>query len=165
MAHEELLTVEYMNKVFGFISARTKTVVHAEDLSQDALLHMVMACRRDKAIAYPRAVFGKIIRDTICDFWRRRKPTEVDLNESIHQSTGSAEYYFDQKRKIERIEREMRVLEARERNIFELFYFEDMAVKEIAKQLGMSESAIKTGLMRSRRKVKYRLNIVTPERN
>lgn len=48
-------------------------------------------------------------------------------------------------------------LPQKERTVIHLFYYEDMTVKDIAKLLKQSESAVKTRLHRARKKLKEKL--------
>ena len=49
------------------------------------------------------------------------------------------------------------LLPKKERTVIHLFYYEDLSVRDIAKMLKMSESAVKTRLNRARNKLKQRL--------
>ena len=48
-------------------------------------------------------------------------------------------------------------LQKNERTVIHLFYYEDLKIKEIAKMLKISESAVKTRLNRARNKIKITL--------
>ena len=58
------------------VTKRTGTPIHDEDLEQDIALHALEALQRLPQITHPRALLMKIVRDSVRDYWRRRRSPE-----------------------------------------------------------------------------------------
>lgn len=86
-------------------------------------------------------------KNILKDFFRKHK----DLDESIIEKSD-----FDNSKQYDLFKTVMRLPE-KERTVIHLFYYEDYKVKDIAKLLKISESAVKTRLNRARIKIKESL--------
>lgn len=62
--------------------------------------------------------------------------------------------YSEDIEKNERVLEELNKLKDEEKEIFMLFYYEDMKIREISKSLNISESKVKSKLSRTRKKLK-----------
>lgn len=62
--------------------------------------------------------------------------------------------YSEEIEKNERVLEELNKLKDEEKEIFMLFYYEDMKIREISKSLNISESKVKSKLSRTRKKLK-----------
>lgn len=83
-------------------------------------------------------------KNILRDFFRKHK----DLDDNIIDESS-----FDNSSQYDLFKTIMRLPE-KERTVIHLFYYEDYKVKEIAKMLKISESAVKTRLNRARSKIK-----------
>ena len=68
---DSVLTPEYARSILRHVASSLMPPA-LEDLAQEALLKGVEAFRRNQ-VDYPSAFFTKIVRDTICDHWRRER--------------------------------------------------------------------------------------------
>jgi RNA polymerase sigma factor (sigma-70 family) len=136
-----------------FVTRKTGTPLHDEDLEQDIAVRALEATHRLKHIAYPKALLAKIVRDTVRDHWRRRRTSE-DLNEIDERFLShmpQLEWEVDRRRQTELLRRSIAQLPAPKRLLIELFYHQDFSVAEIARLQTRSISAVKMDLARSRR--------------
>ena len=97
----------------------------------------------------------KIVRDTVNDHWRKRRPVE-DL-ESVGEGRLShcftAEDDLDRCRQRDALRRAIAALAPRKRATIHLFYSENRSVGEIAQLQNKSLSAVKMDLFRTRREL------------
>ena len=131
---------------------RTGTPLHDEDLEQDVALHALEAFHRLAAVAHPRALLMKIVRDAVRDYWRRRRLSEdlEDINERFLAHEPEFELDLDRGRRADLLRRALAKLPAPKRTLLELFYIHDHSIQQIAKLHGKSISAVKMDLLRSR---------------
>jgi len=166
MPHEDIFTPQFARRAMRFICGRKGLPAYDEDLIQEALLRALSASRRVGYIQYPSAFFGKIMRDVLADFWRKKRPLEVELRpEWIATPEITIEENLDRKKTLDQIHRAIQCLDERDRTVLELFYFEDCSIRDIAHSLGMSESATKMVLMRNRRRLASILQAVPLQRS
>ena len=132
---------------------RTGPPVHDEDLHQDATLNVVEAFHKQLEIKYPRALLRKVVSDTVCDYWRRRRfAEELDtVDESCFAESPRFEEKLDSKRRLDLLRHALAQLDAGKRRTVDLFYMEEFSVAEIAQLLKKSPSAVKMELHRARR--------------
>jgi len=146
---------------------RTGTPVHDEDLEQDIALHALEAFQRLREVTYPRALLMKIVRDSVRDYWRRKRSTEdlalVDERFICHHPVFESD--LDHERRLESLRRALKLLPARKRRLLELFYVSDHSIPEIAALQGRSISAVKMELARSRRSLSQIFLSITNKKN
>jgi RNA polymerase sigma-70 factor (ECF subfamily) len=132
---------------------RTGTPVHDEDLEQDVALHAIEAFQRLHEVTHPRGLLMKIVRDSVKDYWRRKRaPEELSaIDERFISHVPAFESNLDHSRRLELLRRALDRLPANKRRLLELFYIDDRSIPEIAASLGKSVSAVKMDLARSRR--------------
>ena len=132
---------------------RTGTPVHDEDLEQDVALRALEASQRLQEITHPRALLIKIVRDSVRDYWRRKRTTEelAAVDERFIADVPAFESKLDHNRRLEVLRRALNQLPPPKRRLLELFYLNDQSIPEIAAIQGRSISAVKMELARSRR--------------
>jgi RNA polymerase sigma factor (sigma-70 family) len=135
------------------VTRKTGPPLHDEDLEQDIALRALEAIHRLKQIAYPKALLMKIVRDTVHDHWRRRRPSEGlnSIDERFLAHMPQLESEVDRRRLVELVRRSIEQLPASKRLLIELFYHQDCSVADIAKLQARSLSAVKMDLARCRR--------------
>ncbi len=132
---------------------RTGTPVHDEDLEQEVALHAWEAFRRIGQVSHPRAFLMKIVSDTIRDHWRRRRssPDIESIDERLISETPNFENDLDSRRQIELLHQALDLLPPSKRTLLDLFYTHEQSIPQIAYLQRKSISAVKMGLLRSRR--------------
>jgi RNA polymerase sigma factor (sigma-70 family) len=147
------ITPTEIRTLIRFVTRRTGTPIHDEDLEQDVALRALEAARRIEKITHPRALLLKIIRDAVRDHWRRRRPAEcIDgIDERFLAHIPQLESDVDSRRRIELLRLAIKQLPATKRKLIESFYIRDRSIGEIADSQRRSVSAVKMELARSRR--------------
>jgi RNA polymerase sigma factor (sigma-70 family) len=132
---------------------KTGTPVHDEDLEQDVALHALEAFQRLPDVTHPRGLLAKIVRDTVRDYWRRRRATDdmSNVEERFISDAPAFELKLDHQRRLEILRCALDRLPQTKKTLLELFYLRDQSIPEIAAQQGRSISAVKMDLARSRR--------------
>ena len=132
---------------------RTGSPLHDEDLEQDVALHALEAVQRLGHVTHPRALLMKIVRDSVRDYWRRRRPLEnLDaIDERFVAHMPEFESDLDCLRRLELLRRALVRLSESKRLVLDLFYLRDHSIAQIAEIQSRSISAVKMNLARSRR--------------
>jgi RNA polymerase sigma factor (sigma-70 family) len=146
---------------------RTGTPIHDEDLEQDVALHALEAFQRLHRVTHPRGLLMKIVRDSVRDYWRRKRAPEdlSGIDERFIAHVPAFESNLDHSRRLELLRRALERLPARKRRLLELFYIDDRSIPEIAAAEGRSVSAVKMELARSRRSLSRIFNSMANKRN
>lgn len=153
MTQEEYIDAVKRNNQRLYLIALSFTLCEAdaEDILQNVFLKL---WRHNKAFEnashidkWLTVVCINESKNIIRDLFRKHK----DLDESIIDKSN-----FDSSSEYDLFKTVMRLPE-KERTVIHLFYYEDYKVKDIAKLLKISESAVKTRLNRARIKIKESL--------
>lgn len=100
------------------------------------------------------AYISGITRNLIKEKLKKRK-LSLDL-EQIENSLDFSYYesYLEEIEKIEEVCNKIKNIKPNELKIFNMFYYSNISIKDIAKELRLSESNIKTKLHRTRKKIR-----------
>ncbi|HET9043185.1 MAG TPA: RNA polymerase sigma factor [Burkholderiales bacterium] len=142
----------------------------ALDIVQDAMMRLAEKYGGKPAEELP-LLFQRILQNAIRDFYRRRKVRSLwttlfsalggrredddsDPLETLEAEAGptqekSPDEQLEQAQLIERIEKEIMRLPARQREAFLLRYWEEFDVAETAAAMGCSEGSVKTHCSRA----------------
>lgn len=141
----------------------------ALDIVQDAMMKLAESYGDRPADELPM-LFQRIIQNTIRDYYRRSKvrslwttllsalspaddddydPLESFAAESGSYSPNTPDGQLEQSQALEVIEKEIKLLPARQREAFLMRYWEDMDVAETASAMGCSEGSVKTHCSRA----------------
>jgi RNA polymerase sigma factor (sigma-70 family) len=133
----------------------TGSPVHDEDLEQEAALKALEAFQKNRAVIHPRAFLMKIVRDTVRDHWRRRRPCQdlSSISSMLLAQSPALEDALDNARRGESLRQALELLCPQKRLLLQLFYEDDHSVSEIAQFQGRSVSAVKMDLLRARREL------------
>ena len=150
-------------KVYAFAVRRLHDPVEAEDVVQDTFfeVHRSLASweGRSRLLSW---IFG-IAHHQLCRRFRKKTPIALPI-EALETSapmapSANADDRVDAARALALC---VRVLDdevsSGQREIFELYYGQNRAMKEIARDLGKSKQAIKISLFRTRRVMDARLD-------
>lgn len=142
----------------------------ALDIVQDSMIKLC-ANYADKPLSEIPLLFQRILSNTVLDWFRRRKtrnalfsnqsdfenddhPGQLDLmdvavSETDHPDSQSAEQRVGRQQTLEKIEKAVMNLPARQREAFLLRYWEELDVAETAAVMGCSEGSVKTHCSRA----------------
>lgn len=108
----------------------------------------------DQISSYLSGVVNNIIK-------KKKREIKANLNiedyENILQEQNQVDNIYENQNKIKIMEKALENMVKEDSDIFELFYYSGKKVKEIAKQLNITEFKVKTRLYRIRKKIKQSL--------
>ena len=135
----------------------------AQDLTQDTFLKALKHLEQLNEPAAFRGWIKKIARNMTIDILRKRKVisfsqmVSADSDEMIEFEDDRAEnlpeVVIDRKETTRLIGEILGTLSPEQRVVTELFYYENLSVKEIAEELGVSENTVKSRLKYARNKI------------
>ncbi len=140
--------------VFGFALRRLGNPTEAEDVAQDVFLQVYRSIERYEGRSSLLSWILGIARHVTLNRFSRRSPEMTPLDEAhdLAARVASIEDSVDASRIWARCNRSLqRNVSATARHIFHLRYSHGRSVKAIARETGKSASAVKVGLMRTRR--------------
>lgn len=108
----------------------------------------------DKISSYLSGVINNTIK-------KKKREIKANLNiedyENILQEQNQVDNIYENQNKIKIMEKALENMTKEDNDIFELFYYSGKKVKEIAKQLNITEFKVKTRLYRIRKRIKQSL--------
>jgi RNA polymerase sigma-70 factor (ECF subfamily) len=135
-------------QVYGYLAARTRNSVVAEDLASETFLAAAQAVQRDTVPDLTVAWLITVARNKLVDHWRRQEREErtlrlVDSPESFEEDMDQR---FDRQRAREVLDR----LGAHHRAALTLRYLDGLPVPQVADLLGRTVHATEALLVRAR---------------
>ena len=150
-----LIVDGYKNMVYTLCIQLVKDNMQAEELAQDAFLKAYKNLSSYRGESKFSTWLYKIAYNTCLSALRKKKIEQTELNESI--TGGSNNEGLTNLENADRhvmLEQVLDSLKEEDRAIIQLFYLEEMSIKEINEITGVSESNIKVKLHRSKAKLK-----------
>lgn len=105
----------------------------------------------DKISSYLSGVVNNIIKKKKREI---KENLDIEDYENILQEQNQIDKIYENRNKIEIMEKALEDMTKEDNDIFELFYYAGKKVKEIAKQLNITEFKVKTRLHRIRKRIK-----------
>lgn len=165
MENKELNIEQIINDYSGYIYTIIKNVSNQEFKKED-IEEMISDTffvlwknankmnENDQLSSYLFGVINIIIK-------KKKRKIKVDFNiedyENILQEQSKVDEIYENKNKIEIMEKVLENMSKEDNDIFELFYYAGKKIKEIAKQLNVTEFKVKTRLFRIRKRLKQSL--------
>lgn len=165
-AFDELMK-RYKKQIFSYIYRLVKNWEDTDDLTQEVFIKVFQALPRWK----PRAKFSTwlytIARNVCIDYHRaksRRRPSYSIDDEDIIYGTPSADDVYSDPEKVV-IEKEtgkmirdaIEQLSDRQKEVFVLYHYQGLQIKEIAEVLGVAEGTVKIHQHRAVKKLRESL--------
>ena len=114
--------------------------------------------RNNKILSLDSYIAG-IAKNLVKEKFKKRKITyNISDYENVIEYSELQKMFPAEREEISKIERILENLKEIDLEIFKLFYYQDMSIKDIAKIKGISEFNAKTRLYRIRKKIKKELN-------
>lgn len=164
-ALEQIYLLTY-NSAFNKIHSSIKNKEDAEDVLQSCYLTVVEKIGELKDPESFEKWFNRIVANRTKDY--QKKKTPVLFNESEYNAlSNSAEEnsdfipheHMDRRDNIEAMRKFISELSEKNRRIIEMHYMEEKSVSEIAEELGIPESTVKTRLFNGRNEIKKKAKI------
>lgn len=138
----EALYAQYNSKVMGYIRTRVQRWADAEDLCADVFEKVQ---RKMEGFDPSKASVGTwlftITRNTVIDYYRRRKPFE-ELDENISDDSEVDEGLLNSEA-LSELAGALRALPEELRDLIVLRYYDGKPLTEIAEIMGLSYGAVK----------------------
>lgn len=139
--------------MFGLARSIVGSISDAEDVVSDSFVKIAVNARGFLRGSNGYAWIMKITRNTALDFLRtRNRRAEINIDECF--SLTDRCYDEDKRDEAIMLESAMRKLGDTEKKLIYYSYYLDMNVREIAKQLGMSKSAVSRNLQKAEKQLK-----------
>ena len=133
---------EYSGKVMGYLRARIRNTAEAEDLCSEIFEKVL---RKAEDYDQSKAAVGTwiftITRNTLIDFFRRKKPQE-ELDENISED-GEIDDSLLNTETLSELASALQALPQQLRDIVVLRYYDGKPLTEIAEMMGLSYGAVK----------------------
>lgn len=146
----------YERRIYFFALKRMSDPSDAEDVTQEVFLQVFRGLAKFEGRSSLLTWMFGIAHNQICRRFRRRRPMVTSLDNNEVNALASDETPADQRTDFVRILRNCsRVLEEKvpeqQREAFELRYIENRSTRDIAKEMGKSQQAVKISLFRTRK--------------
>ena len=162
----------FLDKVYQYAYRRCNTSHEAEDLCSDIILAVISAVHKQEHIDNFYAFVWTIARRVYADFSEKRSRAQQTVSIENEELTLPAkaneiDQFIEetaQREELRRIFREIAFLSKAYREVMVLYYLDEMKVADIARKLGISESAVKQRLFSARNTVRKEVETMS-ERN
>lgn len=147
----------YIKAVINHSANEFLTKEDKEEILEDTFV--ILWKNQDKEIVYLEAYLSAIARNLV-----REKLRKIELAYDISDYENMIPYYdeiemfSEQREKVEKLNIVYQNLKEIDLKIINLYYYSSKSTKEIARELNMSESNVKTKLFRIRKKLKKYLS-------
>lgn len=157
MKREEYLKIadKYIDMVYRIALNGCKNTYDADDVVQNTFYKLL---QRDKPFECDEHVRNWLIRvainecnNILASIWKKRnvalgEDTDIPFAESAFEEIEHRDIYD-----------KLMELSPKYRQVLYLFYYEELSIKEMARCLKISETAVSTRLLRARQKLKEKL--------
>ncbi|WP_157967894.1 RNA polymerase sigma factor [Paraliobacillus sp. X-1268] len=152
------LYVEYKNRVYRLALSYVKDSYLAEDLSHEILVKCYIKREKFKGDCSFHSWINKVASNHCIDFLRKNYRHQDLLQENLELFTSdvicSPESEAITNCDHEEIRNNLRQLSSKYKEVIVLYYFKQLSLKEIADQLNLNLSTVKTRLFRAKKMLK-----------
>ncbi|MDF2686570.1 MAG: polymerase sigma factor, sigma-70 family, partial [Clostridia bacterium] len=158
---------EFLDKLYGYSYKRCSTSHDAEDLCSDIILTLLKSIGKNPDIENFYAFAWTVANRAYADFCEKRKTkneyfikeefSEDIINIEINPITDYVESETEESQ-LRRIKREIAFLSKIYRDVMIMYYLDEMKTADIAKTLGISETAVKQRLFSARNTIRKEVN-------
>lgn len=143
----------YIKTVINNMACNYLSFEDKEEVLTDTFF--VLWKNQDKDITYLEAYLAGIARNLIKEKFKKNNITyNIDDYENLIDYYNNVELFSEKREKINKLKISYKELKEDEFQMISMFYYSSKSVKDIAKELNISESNVKTKLFRIRKKLK-----------
>ncbi|MDA0207933.1 MAG: sigma-70 family RNA polymerase sigma factor [bacterium] len=152
-AYEELYNA-YLERIRRYIFFRVPKAEDADELTAEVFLRALEYVSSTR-VEHASALFYRIARTLVADFYRKRKLTEP-LNTALHVEVSGRQIEEDIDLSEEKQQLIKTITSLRDvyRDVLTMFYLDQMSIKEIALSIEKSSGAVRVLLHRARKALK-----------
>lgn len=137
----------YFSSIYRYLFFQTKTKEDAEDLTQKVFLKSFSNLKNgEKNINNPNYYFFRIAKNSLIDYWRKKKEVYLENDEKfkeIHDDKENIEGNFSKLENMKDAKKYILSLPPKKRQVIILKYLCDLNNKEISDLLKMKEPAVR----------------------
>lgn len=154
----EAIVAAYQDAVFSYVYNTTHNQMDAEELTQDVFMKAYRHLNKFRGDARLKTWLFSIAHNTTASHFRKKEltTTPVDDAPEIHENDtriGDALGVASASDQKKYIALAMEQMAPQQRQLIQLFYLEELSIKEIEEITGLNEGSIKTGMMRGRNRL------------
>jgi len=154
----EALVVAYQDAVFSYVYNTTRNQMDAEELTQDVFVKAYTNLSKFRGDAKLKTWLFSIAHNTTASHYRKKEipTTPADDAQHLlndHTIIGDALGLVTSTERKKHLAAAMEKMAPQQRQLIQLFYLEELSIKEIEEITGLNEGSIKTGVMRGRNRL------------
>ena len=143
---------KYREPVYWFIRRRVISHDDADDVTQEVFIRIYKSLDTLKDASAEKAWIYRIATNE-CNRFLTRKYQSTELTEDITNSLMEGEYIdYDEEMQI-KFQKALNTLSERQRNVFELRYYEEMSYKQISEVMNSDVSTLKATYYVAKQKI------------
>ena len=158
----EQIYYETRDALLKYLLPRIRSSADVEDLMQEIYQNLYRHLNRRKAVREPLPYLYAIAKKTLSRYYRRRAACieqEEPLNESLADDAPTVEELTLSREQMREIWSIVKSEPLASYQAFTLYYGFSVSTDEIAKELNLSEDAVRKRLSRTRNRIRRQLNI------
>lgn len=150
----------YYQPIFQFISQRVANKSDAEDLTQDVFYKLIQSNQKSTAINNQKHWLYSIAKNTVTDYYRKKRlpVSEADWSTIDQAMDGEVDgFQLTQQQQTSLNQYLLTLLDTlpeEERQIMRMVELEGFSQKEVAQELGMNYTTVRSKVQRGRHKIK-----------
>lgn len=159
-----ILVNGYKDMVYTLCVRMVKESMHAEELAQDAFLKAYKNIGSYRKESKFSTWLYRIALNTCLSALRKNKISEVDIKDEQFESEGNLGIKsLEEKDTSQLLKKAIENLKKEEQILIQLFFLEELSIKEIAEITSINESNVKVKLHRTKQKLKEIIEMKFPE--
>lgn len=143
----------YADDIYRFLFVHVRDVALAEDLTADTFTKAWKNIDKYD-FRHPRGWLYAIARNTLTDYWRKKKPLPLDENIEITDDKPSHAEIMDKKIDIKRAAKALTRLPEEMKSVVSLRFLQGYSVRQTAEALDLSEANVRVVQYRALKKLK-----------
>ncbi|SHM92650.1 RNA polymerase sigma factor [Flavobacterium chilense] len=133
----------YHFKVFCFVKKYAAQQTDAEDITQNVFIHLWKYRKKiDPSVELDSVLFKSCKQEISKWYKKQNRIFSIEDSQLIKELDSPEETEINISSKLEKIEHLLQQIPERRRKIFTLHKFDEMSYKEIAEEMGMSQTAV-----------------------
>ncbi len=163
----EAIVSAFEDAVYSFVFNSTRNQMDAEEITQDVFVKAYRNLASFRGDAKVKTWLFTIAHNTTASHFRKKElpTTPVDdapVSQHPVSNVADALSSISTNERSRYLHMAMDKMAPQQRQLIQLFYLEELSVKEIEAITGLNEGSIKTGLMRGRNRLHTLLHTVLP---
>ncbi|MSR76556.1 MAG: sigma-70 family RNA polymerase sigma factor [Candidatus Ryanbacteria bacterium] len=144
------LYAEYFTPIWRYIFYRVRSREETEDIVQNVFIKaFVSVSRFEQQKVDPLAYFYTIARNTLIDYWRKKKDVPIEHAALIRDNDADPHELVMQMENRTLAQKAIAKLEGDQREVIVLRFINDLSVRETAHIMGKSEAAVRQMQLRA----------------